>query len=304
MNKLIIIAIALMYSTHLLAWCSNLNLLNIPSQVNLNNDISPVTNFQITRTTHSSSCRYRVGITKGTSSSYNRNLYSGINSIGFSLAKNNSMSKVLMDIYDANSSSNYFKGRFKANKGSDTRSHGIYAELDLTGNEAPGFYSDQFDIKVYQEFGPFNLYYGSWPITYTYSIPENIAVSLVETNAPFDAYDNSQDLSFGTLVQGSQKGFDIVIQSNTGYILNVSSLNNGKLKHQQVNTYIDYLFSVNGQPTSLAGSSSAGLNISNGTGSYSSDGFRVPILVEVGDTTNKVAGVYEDHLTITVTTNL
>lgn len=305
MNKLLIVSIlSLIFSAPVSAWCPNFTILNIPSQVNLNNDISPVTNLRVSRTTSFSTCKFSFGFTRGSSSSYNRRIYSGINSISFSLAKNNSMSRVLMDVNDAYSSNNYFKGRYKANKGGNTKSYNVYAELDLTGNEAPGFYSDQFDIRVYQEFGPFNLYYGSWPITYTYTIPENIAVSLVDTNAPFDAYDNSQDLSFGSLIEGSQKGFDIVIKSNTGYILNVSSLNNGKLKHQQVSAYIDYLFKVNGQATSLAGSSSSGVIVSNATGTHSGDGFRVPVLVEIGSTDNKVAGVYEDHLTITVTTNL
>ena len=296
--------ILMLFSSNAFSWCWSLYLTDIPSVVNLNDDISPKTTIKSVRGSSYEDCRYRLGVDEGQNSTYNRILRNGANTINFSIAKNNSMSRILKDVIDATSSNNYYEHRYRSYRGSSSKSFKIYSELSPTGNEPPGVYSGTFNFKIYQQIGNFYFFYGQWPITYTYTIADDLKLSIVDTGSPFDEFDNSQDLNFGQLVQNSKQGFDIVIQSNSGYVLDISSQNNGKMKHLSTNSFVDYTFYVNGQPKSLQNSSSSPVIISSGYGSHPNDGFRVPIEVEVGDVENKVAGTYQDKLTITVTTNL
>jgi len=302
--KINILLLSFLLSFQVYAYCPSLSIVDVPSIVNLNNDLSPKETVRLYRGDSYSECDVYIGIDKGSSSTYNRKVNSGANSIPFSIATNNSMNRVWMDFRDASSSQNYFSHKFKAFRGSDYKKMNIYAELDLVGNEPPGVYSDSFFIKAYQRYGPWYLHSYSIPITYQYTIPSNVAISIVGSNQSFDPYDTSENLNFNTLIQGDAKNFDIVVQSNSGYILKAESQNNGKLKHTQVNSTISYVFKANGGAVNLTNSSSNPQTISSGVGAYPNDGFRVPIQIEIGSINNKIAGNYSDQITITVTTNL
>lgn len=302
-NKTITLLLFL-FSTNVYPWCSDLNIIDNPGTVNLNNDLSPRTSLRLDRGDTYSSCDIKIGVTKGSSSNYNRKLFSIFSDINFNIAKSNSMSPILKDYYDSSGNTNIIFKRFRSNSRNPYKRFNLYCELTLNGNESPGTYTDTFYIKLYQRFLIFFYEYRSIPITYTYTVPNNINLSIVDSNQPFDLYDTSQDLNFGTISNGDQKSFDIVVQSNTGYQLQVSSHNNGKIKHTSTSSKINYTFKANGSAINLQNSNANPVTIGTGIGPHPSDGFRIPIQVEMGDPASKLAGTYEDHLVITVTTNL
>lgn len=280
--------------------------LSLNSQfVNLQNDISPRIDFYVNRVYSFEGCSYKVGITKGSAPSYQRKLYNGSSTMNFQLAKNNSMSQVLKDQADWTTSSEYYEGRFRSNRGNSRKRFRMYAEAELSTNPARGYYYDWFYLNLYEEIssGSFVLR-DSRPILFYYYEPDNIHLSLVESGDPFDQFDTSQLINFGNLYQGQTRGFDIVIQSTNGYNLKISSSNNGKMKHSSANQFVDYTLRVNGAPVNLSSSNNNPVNVSNGVGPHPSDGFRVPLNIEVGDTSQAAAGQYEDNLTITVSTYL
>lgn len=294
-----------LFSFHTLALCPDLSIIDNTTPINLNNDISPKTVLRVDRGDTFSACRIKIGVDKGSSATYDRKLLSGVNSIDFNISKRNNMSRILKLEPDSQANQNVYTRRYRLKNANPFKKFKLFSELILSGNELPGNYSENYNIVVYQR-GNGNTYnfFGQWPITYFYHIPTIINLSVVDSNQPFDEFDNSQDLSFGTIIQNDTKQFDIVVQSNNGYILKVSSQNNGSIKHEDGAVTIDYTFKVNSSPVNLSASSGTPVTIGTGSGAHTGDGFRLPIQVEMGDPTNKIAGYYEDQITISLTTSL
>lgn len=262
------------------------------------------------RGTLTSSCRFRVGIDKGNSLDYNqRKLFKqsdATKSLEFALSTRNSMNPPIKDPIQATNRREYIRGRFRVSNNprrlfSDER---FFAEVTLGTNDSSGIYRDTYYIKLYQENGTQLVEIESRPIIFTYEVPSNVALSLVNTNAAFNESDTSQTIDFGSLSQGESQSFDVVIEATNGYTLSISSDNNGKLKHKTSpypNTTVDYTFRAGGQPYTL---STSPIVISSGSGASPAGGFRVPLSFTVGDVNNKLSGEYEDRLIIRVTSSL
>jgi hypothetical protein len=92
-----------------------------------------------------------------------------------------------------------------------------------------------------------------------------------------------------------------VIKYNAGYILKASSANNGRLKHQTENEYIDYTAKFNNTTFNLANSSGNPVEIAREFGLSPASGRRVPIGITIGNVANKRGGQYNDTITLTVT---
>lgn len=288
------------------AFCPAINFQNLPGTIDLTSDTSQKINFDVTRSVSGVDCRYKIGVDRGRSANYNRKLFFGNNTMDFTLATNQALSRIIQDVPDAANSNNYISGRFKKKDG-NIQQQSIYTDLVVGQNKPAGNYEDLFNFKLYQRTDGNNYpLQNTRTVLFRYTILETISVSLVGTNAPFDKFDTSEDLNFGVLNSGAQKSFDIVIQSNSGYVLNVSSQNNGKIKHtgSASNSTIDYSFMANGSNVNLNGSANSPVVISTGNGQHSSDGFRIPIQIIMGNVESKLAGSYRDDLTVTVTTNL
>lgn len=104
-------------------------------------------------------------------------------------------------------------------------------------------------------------------------------------------------MDFGTLETGEEQSVHLKVRSNESYRMVFRSDNNGRLKNlDAANYYIDYIARLQGQV----------LNLSSGTDSYSNAGStRIrgashPLSVEIGNTENKAAGLYQDVMTIDV----
>ncbi|MBD66861.1 MAG: hypothetical protein CME62_16785 [Halobacteriovoraceae bacterium] len=297
-----ILILLFIFSHEAQALCGSLNITNSPNSVSLNANINPKIQFNIYRTWSNGNCNYRVGVDRGSSSSYDRKLSNGAYVLDIDFSKNSSMNTILKDPANANNSNEYIDGRM-SNR--DTvNQHDFYTELTLDPNAPSGIYTDTFLIKAYLDFGIFLILSDTRNIQFTYQIPDQVSLSLVNTNAPFNPNDTTQDINFGSLYGGATRKMDVVVQSNSGYKIDITSTNNGKIKHIGHPSTIDYVFKANGQIKDLSASSSSPVTIATGTGNHPNDGFRVPLEFVIQSTVNKVSGEYKDYLTITVTSHL
>jgi len=252
------IFILIIFSKFAWANCPGLAISNLPSVVDLNSNIAPRVNFRVTRQDLTTECEYVIGIDRGSAPNYNRKLFnSPNNTLTFELSKDNTMSNILKDINDANNKNEYISSKFKSSTNTKKlfKNLKFFAELTLATNAPAGDYSDSFIVKLYNKTnGNFTLV-DSKSVLFTYNIPSTTNLSVVGTNTPFNALVTSQVANFGVLAQGQTRSFDVVVQTTNGYILSISSENNGKMKHENTSEFIDYIFKVNYSIVSLASTS-------------------------------------------------
>ncbi|MBF0360884.1 MAG: hypothetical protein HQK49_07725 [Oligoflexia bacterium] len=286
--------------------CSGLALtLNYPTY-NLNANSAPVLDFKVSRKNDSFGCSYFVGISKGRSSDYNRNLYLGNSKLPMQLYKNNSSNYIIKDIPDIRSDSDCITGTFiKKNKILENILT-YKTTLSLPANiMLAGTYTESYTVNLYQgTVSSGGLIQSSKTLTYTYNYPTKIDLSLVSSGAPFDLTSTYQNLNFGVLASGQSMSFDIVVLSNAGYNLYLSSTYNGNLKHTNYQSMVNYSMLINNSTINLAGSSSTPVLAASGVGVTANEGQRIPVRVVMGEVKNQLAGQYSDVIFITIATNL
>ena len=298
------ILLPLLVTHSLWAACPSLDIQNLVTSYDFQNDLTPRFGFRVTRAARSEYCHYAIGIDRGASPTYQRKISSGSDDLNYNLARNASHNTTLKDVNDWLNDNEIIQGRFKNNAGPLSFNEKFFGKLFLPNNPTAGFYSDTVNVKIYELVGQDYVLRQSKPLTLFYNVPEVIALSITPRGGAFDPNSTSQVLNFGNLTQGQTKGVDVVIQTCAGYKLNISSLNNGKLKHQQANFFANYSLTANSNPINLTNSSMGPVTISTASGSHPSDGFRFELDFQINDISNLPAGNYQDILTVTVTTNL
>lgn len=301
---LIKILIAMLYSFSLLAACPSIDIQNLVTSYDFQNDLTPRFNFRVTRQDRSEGCNFAIGIDRGGSATYNRILSAGANTLNYNLAPNASHNNTLKDVNDRLNDNEIITGSFGTDSGPLFRNSKFFGRLTLPNNPSSGFYSDTVNVKLYELVGSTYILRQTKPLNLFYNVPDIISLSITERGGGFDPNSTNRVLNFGTLSQGQTQGVDVVIQTSAGYILNVSSLNNGRLKHNQGNYFAGYSLTANSSPINLSNSSTTPVNISSGCGNHPSDGFRFQFDFQINNVSNLPAGNYQDILTVTVTTNL
>jgi hypothetical protein len=164
-----------------------------------------------------------------------------------------------------------------------------------------GFYLDSYVVTLYKG-NPFGSYsfVSSNVILFQYQGAKRVDISIVPTGGNFDVSDTTELLNFGTLTTGATKSCDAVMKYNAGYILRASSANNGRLKHQTENEFIDYTATFDGVTFSLSNSAGNPVQVDRVLGQSPASGTRIPISVTIGNVANKRGGQYNDTITLTV----
>lgn len=142
-------------------------------------------------------------------------------------------------------------------------------------------------------------------ITLQTRVDSSVDVSLVESGAPFDISETTQLVDFGTLESGEQRGFDVVVRSNNGYVVTMQSQNHQLLVHSRAPAVPDtvaYSVVFNGGGVDL--STGAPVQIVSGTGTTPATGTAYPIEFVVGTLSGtEAAGTYSDIIDVEVTAN-
>ncbi len=208
---------------------------------------------------------------------------------------------ILKDFPDGNSS-NFLIPRSLSKR----MDHQFRAILSLPFTFAPaGRYSERFHFRLYDgapgSAGPSAA--ASKFVEFYYILPEKIAVSLVPSGAPFDFYNKSLTLDFGNLTVGARRSFDIMVLSNAGMELTISSLNDGEMRAVGSSGVVDYRVAFDdGSFRSLKGSLASPLVIKRESGVLPLRGRRVRAQVEISSLQQASAGIYSDNIVITAAT--
>jgi spore coat protein U-like protein len=132
------------------------------------------------------------------------------------------------------------------------------------------------------------------------------SLSLVDTGSAYDPAQTAKTLDFGVLETNEEMQFDVRIVSNAGYVLKVSSANNGILKRTDgtgVLSQIAYDFYANNSKKTLTSSATSPVTIASATGKTPAGGAQIPVKVVIKSVENKNPGTYQDYITLTVISN-
>lgn len=142
-------------------------------------------------------------------------------------------------------------------------------------------------------------------VTFRALVESSVDLSLARSGAPFNINDTTQLVDFGVLSSGEQRGFDLVVRSNNGYVVSMQSLNNQVMAHAEapaVRDTVPYQVVLSGGGADL--STGAPVQVISGTGTTPATGTSFPIEFTVGNISGtEAAGTYSDIISVTVTAN-
>ncbi len=247
--------------------------------------------------------------TKGWAGSYSRraqNLSNG-DLLYYNLYKNSNSTGVLKESSDITSTNEVLFGTIAKY---ETKNLNYYFNLAPISSGLPprsGTYIDVVQVQTYSGFyTDINGYEGYKNLNIFINVAKFISLSLVDTGASHDETKTSKTLDFGELEEFETQDFDVRIVSNAGYILKISSANNGILNRvggSGINSQIAYDFYANNTLRSLASSASNPVVIASNTGRTAAGGAQIPVKVVIKSVLNKDPGTYQDYLTISVISN-
>lgn len=282
--------------------CKDLSFSLANSVWSFNSNPTPSLQVTVSRT-GKGGCHYFLTFSTGRGNSYeNRLLYNSAYTFPYQLYQGFPYVNILKHFPAVTSNNDVLAGHFKSGSNDLTFSHTYSAILGQTSYARFGSYSDSIIVSLYEGTigGTSNLVSTS-PMTFNFTMPKLIDLSLVNTGSPYDPTNFSYVMNFGTLSAGLVQSFDIVLKYNAGYSLKLSSVNDGKMKNTIGNSFVAYLMSVNGSPIDLNGSSAIPITVSSGMGISGASGLRIPVSVAITSLLNQVAGTYKDTVAITVT---
>lgn len=300
MNKLLSLLIAAFFIGQAWGACHYYFDDSLQSSYSLNYSSPLLVNFYVS--TNKRDCDHFIGVSSPSLSYRRRLVHEGGTSysIPFQLYQSNHNS-ILKD-YPDGSWSNYLTPNYLDKE----MEHSFRAYLGYYSSFAPaGRYSERFLFSLYSGsmYSSYNSLETSRWVEFTYDIPQQIAISLVPSGAPFDYYNHALVLDFGTLQVGSSLSFDIVVLSNSGMELTLSSLNDGRLLSYTNNGYVDYQVSIDGGgPQSLRGSLGNPLMVKRESGVLPWQGRRVHAQVDITSLSKAQSGYYSDYVMITAAT--
>lgn len=294
---------------------NNCDLSMSPTNVNVawnQNFSSQQIGFTITKT-KKKACSWAVTFSRGGASDYSaRRLVHGSDLLPYQLYGDSALTQVLKELPEATSINDVIEGSFTATD-NQIATATYYLSIPLSTATTPtyrpaGNYSDTVTLRLYEIDSAINPTVYSFEqtssVTITTTMPKILDLSIVGSGGAFDPASVSRPLNFGTLTEGATLGFDLLVRSNAGYQVTISSQNNGVMKHSTtgVTTTVPYTFTVNGTARSLVGTQAQPVSVASGGGQTSTSGIRNPGLVTIGSLTDRVAGDYTDNITVTATT--
>ena len=163
----------------------------------------------------------------------------------------------------------------------------------------PGTYSDTVTATLYVT-SQNNAVVDQAPMGVSVTVSPYIDLSLVDAGSPFVPGQDNVLLDFGPLVQGTTREIELLVRANVNYAVSVDSTNAGVMAQVPPGdgSTVPYDFTVDGVMHSL---STGSADVAAGFGPTSLGGTPYLLAFEVGDAVGATSGMYEDNLTITVT---
>lgn len=251
---------------------------------------------------NSNLCSYAAFFfSRGNANSYDRRVYGNGESLRYTL-ENISPTGTLKDFGD-HAGPNEFLGTAIDLNQSKTLS-GVFKMPDQESSFGSGHYQDVVNVTVYAYKSDSNNRRGmTKQLVINVQKRVNVALSIVPEGGGFNAGSTQAVLDFGNMSTGQELGSDLIIKSNTGYRISMSSQNNGQFKHQNSQSFIPYSFYLAGALRNLSGSAQNPVMMVIKSASSIAAGDRYNMRVRVGNIEGRPYGSYSDYVTITVQSN-
>jgi len=259
--------------------------------------------------TGANNCAYAYFFfSKGNANSYNRKAFNSLGEgLSYNLYQGTSQFGILKDAYDFQNGNEYIKTYLQ--RPNENFQSQFYFYLPSTSNTSMvrgGNYSDQIYVNIYRSGMNSNYAYYEYTrmLPITIFVPKIVNISLVDSGSPIDLNSTFKNLDFGNLETNESKSFDLMVASNAGFRISLSSLNNGKLKNNTNTNYsINYSLKLNGNTINLSNSANTPVLVATGSGVTGNNGVRLPFNVKIGSVDEEQWGDYQDYITITAATN-
>ena len=252
-------------------------------------------NFQV-RKRGATGCDFFVTAATGSSGSFNRELQSGGALLTYNLYTSSTPANVIQDL--SVGSPTVLSGT--APGGNATIELTFYWSADPSQVVDSLTYQDDITVSLYEGTPASSTLHDTDSVRFRTRVDDTTDLSLVNSGGGFDATDIQQNLDFQTLSEGASLGFDLLVRTNTGYDITMSSTNRGVLVMTDPNpdgSRIPYTLRLDSAVVDLGGNTTT---ISGPTGATTAAGNRHVVEVEIGAIGNASAGNYGDEVTITV----
>lgn len=278
-------------------------------QINVNfvgNEV--IMNFTMTvsrpSTSQSPSARCDVAalfFSTGQANSYNRKVFKNSSTISYQL-ENINPTGTLKNINDATGPNEYLSVHIGNNQTKQLQ--GIFRMPMQNMPGGSGHYQDRVRVDLYGYGNPNNpLWHMQKELVINVQTQSVTNLSIVPVGAPHDPSQTYVTLNMGSMYPGLQKAVDVMVHSNIGYSLRVSSQNNGRMRHTWQNGFVPYEMKLGGNTLNLSNSQSNPVTaVVNPNGSVPG-GDRFNVAVKIGNIAGQPLGDYQDNITFTMISN-
>ncbi len=253
------------------------------------------------RKTGGGSCRYAIGISEGGSGVFDpRQLSRHGGKLDYNVHDSASLANILMDMKLGGA---VITGEFStAGAQQEEHRHTYYWAIPAL-QVAPGSnsrYQDRLAFRLYEEVGGVYVQRHSATKHHRARAAKMVEVSLVDTGAPFNAADVSQELDFGTFFSGESLRFDLRARGNTSFDVSLQSQNRAVMAHASLPSSVPYMLKVDGVPVDLT--SGAPIPMASSTTDMTGpEGDVYEIEVTIGSLSQSLGGLHRDSITVTLT---
>ena len=249
-------------------------------------------------------CSYFVAVSAGNSGVFTeREMRQSATDLGYNLYTDAAKSNIIKDEATA-TSSEVLSGTVKKYETVVQDAYWIVAASQVLPPWSGAYYDDDLVFSLYLgTIGHSPDLIEERTVRLQSQVASSVELSLVDSGGGFDGADTTQLLDFGLMSTGASLGFDLRVRTNDGYAVSMQSENSQVMEHvlpSQPST-VPYTITVDGSSADL--SSGSPVEVASGTGSTDAEGDSLPILVTLGDVTDRTAGNYQDLITITVIAN-
>ncbi len=198
--------------------------------------------------------------------------------------------------------------RFSPSGSTVTNTNTFYAKIGtLPAVLAPGIYTESLIFRVAARLtNPPASDWATWPVVlsrgvqFMYQVEKELSLSIVASGGVFDPLATAKLMSFGEIESSELRTVDVIIKTNVGYRLKVSSTNEGSMEHSS-GASIPYILRASGSVVNLIGSSASPVLISSSAANSPPLGFTVPVEIEVGIVTgSEPGGEYTDTISLSI----
>jgi hypothetical protein len=268
-------------------------------------------NVEVTRSkSNSDACNnFFLAFTKGWAGNYSRRATNSVNGdfIYYNIYKSSNSTGVLKEPNDITSPNEVLFGPISKDETKTLTYYFTLAPINASLPPRSGTYLDVIQVQAYSgTYTAINSFESTRDLYVYINVPKFVSLSLVDTGEIYNPSQTSKTLDFGELELNESLQLDVRIVSNAGYVLKVSSANNGFLKRLDgtgSKSEIGYDFYANNSIKGLNTSAAGPVTIASATGRTPSGGAPVALKIVIKSVADKDPGTYQDYITLSVISN-